>query len=208
MTRSTRCAVAVAFLALVGFTLAMVGDGGGGDGGPSTAAELEARLARVAELRAARELGRELEELYAAVEPFHDVGVAVESGYAPSSPCMASALGAQGVHYGKDALFVPEVVAQTPQLLMYEPRSDGTLRFIGVEYLVFQEAWHAAGFEQRPQLFGQEFGLNETLLDEPFYLLHVWIGQFNPVGVFADWNPLVGCAFDEATREGVGHARH
>jgi hypothetical protein len=42
-----------------------------------------------------------------------------------------------------------------------------------VAYLVFQQAWHDAGNVGRPTLFGQRFGLNETLLDEPFYLLHV-----------------------------------
>jgi hypothetical protein len=117
-------------------------------------------------------------------------------------------LGAQGVHYAKEALFEPVVEPHAPQLLMFEPRADGSLRFLGVEYLVFQEAWHAAGHEGRPVLFGQTFGLNETLLEEPFYLLHVWIGQFNPLGVFADWNPLVDCSFDVAdagTQPRAGH---
>ena len=199
----------ITLLALVGFTLASLDDGGGGGGDiASTGPEHEARLALVSQPSAELELARELETLYAAVEPFRDVGAALEAGYAPATPCMSAELGAQGIHYAKDELFVAEVVAETPQLLMYEPRPDGTLQFIGVEYLVFQAAWHAAGFEERPSLFGQEFGLNEVLLDEPFYLLHVWIAQFNPAGLFADWNPLVACTYESAVAGiavGTGH---
>ena len=44
-----------------------------------------------------------------------------------------------------------------------------------------------------PQLFGERFHLNTTLLDEPFYLLHVWQWKHNPTGRFVDWNPRVVC---------------
>jgi len=124
-----------------------------------------------------------LAALYGAVADFADVEEATAAGYAPSSDCMAGDFGAQGIHYAKDALFVPSVVLETPQLLMYEPGTDGSLRFVGVEYLVFQQAWYDAGHDERPTLFGQVFGLNETLLDEPFYLLHVWVGQIDPSGL-------------------------
>lgn len=207
MTRFTTHMTIITLLALVGFTPASLDDGGGGGIG-STRAERDARSMLIADVQAEQRLLHEMEVLYAAVEPFRDVGAALEAGYAAASPCMSAELGAQGIHYAKDALFVTELVADTPQLLMYEPRPDGTLQFIGVEYLVFQAAWHAAGFEERPSLFGQEFGLNEVLLDEPFYLLHVWIGQFNPAGLFADWNPLVACTYESAVAGiavGTGH---
>lgn len=131
--------------------------------------------------------------LRAAVADFADVDQAVSAGYGPSSECMSGEEGAQGIHYANEALFEPAVAVEAPQLLMYEPLADGSLRFLGVEYLVFQKAWHDAGHVERPTLFGQVFDLNETLLDEPFYLLHVWLGQHNPSGVFANWNPLVDC---------------
>jgi hypothetical protein len=28
---------------------------------------------------------------------------------------------------------------------------------------------------------------------EPFYALHVWVWHHNPLGLFANWNPLVEC---------------
>jgi hypothetical protein len=208
MTRWTRHTTVAMLVALAGFTLAHVDGGGGGGGTASTATELEARLVSIARIQAERRLARELAALYAAVEHFRDVGAALEAGYAPATTCMSSALGSQGIHYANDSLFGTEMVAAAPQLLMYEPRPDGSLQFIGVEYLVFTAAWHAAGFEERPSLFGQVFGLNEVLLDEPFYLLHVWIAQFNPAGVFADWNPLVDCAHEDAVEGIVGSAAH
>ena len=194
MIRVTRTMAAIVLATLLALAWAIETDGGG----RATPAEREAALARIQQVQEQLAVRRELEDLYRTIERFVDVDVAAAAGYAPASECMTSALGAQGIHFANDALFEPVVVVQAPQLLMYEPRPDGSLRFLGVEYLVFQEAWHEAGHEARPVLFGQEFRLNETLLDEPFYLLHVWIGQFNPSGVFADWNPLVGCAHEAA----------
>jgi len=192
----------VAGAALIGTASAIPTDGGG----RATAAERDA-IGLSAE-RAASEaaLQRDMVALYAAVRAYDDIDVAAADGYAPASGCMTSDLGAQGIHLASDEPFVSAVDAHAPQLLMYEPQADGSLRFIGIEYLVFQEAWHAAGHEERPVLFGQTFGLNETLLDEPFYLLHVWIAQYNPLGLFADWNPLVDCSHEAAVQatHGVG----
>jgi hypothetical protein len=181
--------LAVAF----GIAWGMDDAGGGGDGVGQSQAERDVFMDEVLAAQAEVTLARDLAVLYDAVAAFADVEVATAAGYGPASDCMAGDLGAMGIHYAKDALFEPSAVLTTPQLLMYEPQADGSLRFLGVEYLVFQQAWHDAGHVGRPKLLGQTFGLNETLLDEPFYLLHVWVGQFNPAGLFADWNPLVAC---------------
>jgi hypothetical protein len=190
-------------IAVAGVAGAMPEDGGAAGGGALTAEERAGLMARVDAAQARAVLARHLTELHAAVARFADVEEAVHAGYEPAGPCMAHARGGQGIHYGSPSMMAEPVVdAHVPQLLMYEPQSDGSLRFVGVEYLVFRQAWHDAGNEGRPHLFGQTFGLNETLLDEPFYLLHVWIGQFNPGGTFADWNPLVACGAAASTRTG------
>lgn len=67
------------------------------------------------------------------------------------------------------------------------------MRFVGVEYITLQSAWHRAGNRFIPRLFGERFHLNTTVLDEPFYMLHVWQWKHNPNGRFADWNPRVVC---------------
>jgi hypothetical protein len=159
----------------------------------ATADDLDASAPPLRATQAAAALARDFTTLRAAVAAFADVDQAASAGYGPSSECMTSEDGAQGIHYANEALFEPAVAVEAPQLLMYEPLADGSLRFLGVEYLVFQKAWHDAGHVERPVLFGRTFDLNETLLDEPFYLLHVWLSQFNPNGVFANWNPLVDC---------------
>jgi hypothetical protein len=107
---------------------------------------------------------------------------------------MSGPQGAQGIHFTNgERIGDPGLDAMRPEVLMYEPRPDGSLRLIGAEYLVFQQAWHDAGHVAAPVLLGREFSLNTTLLDEPFYALHVWVWQHNPLGIFANWNPLVGC---------------
>lgn len=126
---------------------------------------------------------------------YEDVNKAMAAGYEKFGGCMSSPQGAQGVHFTNGRLIGNATLdALKPQILMYEPRPDGSMKLVGVEYLVFQKAWHDAGNKAVPVLFGQEFGLNTTLLDQPFYLLHVWLFQYNPRGLFSNWNPLVVCS--------------
>jgi hypothetical protein len=189
---------ATTLIAALGLAWGMDQEGGSGDGIGLSNAERDALVAEVRGAQADVRLARDLAALHDAVADFVDVEVATAAGYGPSTGCVTSDLGAQGIHYAKDALFEPSLVLETPQLLMYEPQADGSLRFVGVEYFVWQGAWHDAGHVERPTLFGQTFDLNETLRDEPFYLLHVWVRQFNPSGAFANWNPLVACGHDLA----------
>ncbi len=196
----TAAAIAMALGIVWGMDDPGSGDSGAVRGAVSTAEYNDVSAPQLREVQAEWSLAGDLATLHRAVAAFADVEHAAAAGYAPSSDCMTSEHGAQGIHYANDALFEPSVALETPQLLMYEPLADGSLRFIGVEYLIFQQAWHDAGHVERPTLLGQTFGLNETLLDEPFYLLHAWVGQFNPSGVFANWNPLVDCGNAAAVR--------
>lgn len=125
---------------------------------------------------------------------FEDVTTAEAAGYERFGDCMSGPQGAQGIHYRNvETIVDPTLDPNMPELLMYEPRPDGTLRLIGAEWIVFQQAWHDAGNAPAPVLFGREFSLNTTLLDEPFYALHLWAWHYNPLGIFANWNPLVQC---------------
>ena len=109
-----------------------------------------------------------------------------------------------GYHYANAELMEdPGVDPNHPELLLYEKQEDGTMRFVGVEYITFQAAWHKAGNRFLPKLFGERFHLNTALLDEPFYLLHVWQWKHNPNGRFVDWNPA--CAADETAGQ---HKQH
>ena len=105
-----------------------------------------------------------------------------------------------GIHFVNGALAGDGVVdPATPEALMYEPAADGTLDLIGVEYVVFQEAWDAEN-PSPPELFGMPF----NVVEEPnryglptFYELHAWAWKDNPTGAHEDWNPAVVCPYTE-----------
>ena len=82
--------------------------------------------------------------------------------------------------------------AAKPELLVYEPRNNGTMKLVALEYLVFKRDWTGAG---RPSLFGQEFdeikagnryGIPES------WALHAWIWKPNPSGMLYAVEPARG----------------
>jgi hypothetical protein len=136
-----------------------------------------------------------------ATARFHDVEQAKAAGYTVQVvdkngiTCIAQpGQGAMGIHMLNPSLLDSTIDAEHPELLVYEPRNDGTLKLVALEYLVFQSAWTGA---QPPQLFGQQFDFipagNRYDLP-PFYALHAWIWKPNPSGILYAWNPRVDCS--------------
>lgn len=131
---------------------------------------------------------------------FHDVDKAIEFGYSirladlAGIECIAApGQGAMGVHMVNGSLLDGTIDANAPEALVYEPRNDGTLKLVALEYVVLQSAWTGS---TRPSLFGQEFDLvpagNRYGLP-PFYALHAWLWKPNPSGILYAWNPRVSC---------------
>jgi hypothetical protein len=167
-----------------------------------------------------------LDQVRAAVLKYKDVKAALADGYIqdPSGMCETAAmmgkpakLGAMGIHY-----FRPDLLGITappnprvdgngtytdfhhPAVLLYEPEADGSMQLIGVENLVFEKAWKAAGHTQPPSFHGVPFDHMvdnpATKIDEahgfmPHYDRHVWVIRDNPNGVFAQYNPTVTCKY-------------
>ena len=132
-----------------------------------------------------------------ATRRFRDVAVAEAAGYALHFGCVSgSDAGAMGLHYvNMDLVGDPALDATRPEIVIYEPRPDGTLRLIGADYLVLAEAWHATN-PAPPQLMGQLLHLFESpnRFGLPaFYTLHVWAWKENPSGTFVNWHPNVSC---------------
>jgi hypothetical protein len=123
-----------------------------------------------------------------ANERFKDVAVAVAEGYAPI-PCASGVDGgAMGIHYVNAKLISGETVdIKHPQAVMYEPKPDGKLELVAVEYITLKGPASLEG-----QLFNFNGAPNRYGLD-PFYELHVWAWKANPRGAFADMNPAVTC---------------
>ena len=85
---------------------------------------------------------------------------------------------------------------------------DGSEVLVAVEYLVFVDAWKAAGNTEPPSFFGEPF---VTMIDDPateedeahglagHHELHIWVPRDNPNGMFAEFNPAVSCAHGAVT---------
>lgn len=128
---------------------------------------------------------------------FKDASVAIAEGYALQFGCVSgSDSGAMGLHYVNGNLVNGGVLDPTrPQIVIYEPMPDGTLKLIGADYLVIAEAWHKKHTET-PEMMGQLFHLFEApnRFGLPaFYTLHVWAWKDNPNGAFVNWHPQVSC---------------
>jgi hypothetical protein len=132
-----------------------------------------------------------------ATERFKDVSVAKAEGYALQFGCVAGDdSGAMGLHYVNSELVNAGVLDATrPQIVIYEPTSDGGLQLIGADFLVIADAWNAT-HSSPPELMGQLFHLfpSPNRFGLPtFYTLHVWAWKDNPRGAFVNWHPHVSC---------------
>lgn len=131
---------------------------------------------------------RDLASLRAATARFHRIEAARMAGYDTQFPagCFASDAGAMGFHYLNESE-VGTLDVTRPQLVMYEPQQNGTMKLVGVEFI-----YPGAPTDTPPVLFGQSFGYNDVF---QVWVLHVWAWRHNPSGIFADWNPAVSCEF-------------
>ena len=165
----------------------------------------------------------EIEAIRRSTEKYGDVKVALAEGYVPdpTGMCMTAEaeggprqLGGMGIHY-----FRPDLLGMSateprvngngthtdftrPAVLLYEPQQDGALRLVGIENLVWADAWRKAGNTAPPEFHGQQYyyrhdnpatELDEAHGFEPHYELHFWLYRDNPSGAFMQFNPAVTC---------------
>jgi len=133
----------------------------------------------------------------AATQQYINVNAATAAGYAPFLGCVTGQdHGAMGAPYVNGTLLsAGEIDASHPQALIYEP-SNGAMRLVGVEFIVFADAWLQSHNNTPPVLEGQVF----QFVDSPnrfnipaFFELHVWAWRANPQGACVDWNNKVTC---------------
>src|SRR6202453_5465153 len=93
-----------------------------------------------------------------ATKQYLDVNNAVAAGYQPFLGCVAGQdHGAMGVHYVNGTLLGAGAIdAAHPQALIYESSSNG-MRLVGVEFIVFADAWLQNNNNNPPVLDGQVF---------------------------------------------------
>lgn len=165
-----------------------------------------------------------MDEVLAATERFRDVNVALAEGFIPdpSGMCVTAEMegrpaeeGAMGIHYIRPDLLgiagPPDARVNgtsthtdfaSPAILLYEPQANGSLELVGVENLVFVEAWTNAGNAAPPTFHGATYkhmfddpgtDSDEAHGFEPHYDLHIWLYRDNPLGIFTPMNPAVTC---------------
>ncbi|MEZ5497898.1 MAG: hypothetical protein R3E77_00575 [Steroidobacteraceae bacterium] len=141
-----------------------------------------------------------VEKVRQATAGYRDINYATQQeGWVQATPCVSGPdRGAMGVHLVQPARLGDGAVnANEPEALIYEPQPDGRMRLVGVEYIVFADAWAAAHPDgSTPSVDGHLMHLigapNRYGLPA-FYELHVWAWRGNPLGSFANYNTRVTC---------------
>ena len=122
-----------------------------------------------------------------ATAKFQDIDAARAAGYDVQFPagCASSPEGGQGFHWINNGLVDTEINLLEPELVMYEPMPGGTMRLVGVDYVVPYVEGSTA-----PTLLGRDFA---HLPDLGVWAIHIWAWAPNENGMFAAWNPAVSC---------------
>lgn len=142
-----------------------------------------------------------VQEVRNATQAYRNVSQAEAAGYVLFEGCVSGEdEGAMGVHYLNPALVGDGTVnLKTPEMLVYEPRRNGSLRLVAVEYITFKQAWESVHGEGVPPIMaGQLFDFHNApnrFAVPAVYGLHIWAWKYNPKGLFAEWNPRVTCKY-------------
>lgn len=139
-----------------------------------------------------------------STERFQSVRAAEAGGYQLQFGCVSGdTTGAMGLHYVNGDLITQASIdakkgyvdATHPQVVIFEPETNGAPHLIGADYIIIAADWNKYN-KAPPELMGQLF----HLFDAPnrfelpaFYTLHVWAWKHNPNGAFVNWHPNVNC---------------
>lgn len=134
--------------------------------------------------------GPEVAQLRRLVAPYHTVAKAIAGGWTTDiTGCLElPGVGGMGHHYTNMGYLTDgQIQWDRPEILVFAPAPNARdgLRLVAVEYV-----FPAAQSDPAPSALGQQFHYNPAV---PGYVLHVWIGDHNPTGLFQDWNPTISC---------------
>lgn len=138
------------------------------------------------------EILAQLDALRMATFAFHSFDVAGAAGWDTAiSPCVESPMGGMGYHIANMSQLTNggHLSLLRPEVLLYAPTEDGSMEFLGVEYIIPADDWP---HDHPPEFLGQHLHYNPV---QDIWALHVWTARHNPDGIFEDWNPTVTCEF-------------
>jgi hypothetical protein len=141
-----------------------------------------------------------LAQIRGATMQYQDVNAALADGYVSTHECVAIPGAAMGVHYVKPALAGDASSDPTkPEVLVYEPKVNGTFTLVAVEYIIMRAPWDAANPGKLPNISGSEFDKQFGGPMGDMYALHAWVWRDNPDGVVTPFNKNVACPVTSAS---------
>jgi hypothetical protein len=96
-------------------------------------------------------------------------------------------LGGMVHHWVNTTLVDPVFDPTNPEVMLYAPDKHGKMKLVAVEYMVINTGQPA------PTFAGQVFDVGGTPVPVAHWSLHVWLGEPNPQGLFAPFNPNIEC---------------
>jgi hypothetical protein len=194
--------LALALLMVVAAAVIPMAIAGSSDGAATPAAAHAMAGHEMATLEAVG-LEDELAQVRRVTARFHDLDAALAAGYELGwvngsgvriiTGCVSHpTAGAMGYHY-----FNAELMADLttdvlrPEVLVYAPGPEGQLRLVAVEWVVRGPNSNPPGVSEPPSVLGMPMHILVPAVG--FWIMHAWVWQPNPAGMFADFNPDVSC---------------
>ncbi len=156
----------------------------------------------------ASETEQRLAELKTSMAKYREPAAAEAAGFVAMGECVESPEGGMGVHYVHPEKSMAAPRWDDPSMLLYVLQ-DGELVLGGVEYFqpVIVDGQPYTGPETEPPPAEVAAQAPELFEGKPFdgpmpghepgmpwhFDQHVWLFVENPAGLFAPWNPAVGC---------------
>ncbi len=122
----------------------------------------------------------ELQQAKAASAKYKRIENALRDGYVDIGVNVEN----MGHHYMKMDLVDGNFDYSKPELLVYNKDHDGTQQLVAVEYAVPLSAPRPEGFTGSEDVWDGNVGFS-------LWLLHAWVWEYNPMGVFNPTNPNV-----------------
>lgn len=125
----------------------------------------------------------ELKTARSATEKYRTLDAAIADGYKDISVVQQN----MGFHMMKAGLLDTVFNPATPELLVYNKQHDGSIQLVAVEYAVpipLMPNKAPEGFTGTSDAWSYSTVFN-------LWLLHSWVWEYNPQGIFNPTNPLV-----------------
>ncbi len=124
----------------------------------------------------------ELQQARAATARYRKIENAIKDGYADINVVVEE----MGHHYLKSTLVDGNFDYRKPEILVYNKEHNGSMRLVAVEYAVplTMSVNAPEGFTGNDDVWDRNTGFG-------LWLLHAWVWEFNPDGVFNPTNPNV-----------------